>query len=482
MSKASRQHGLQLGLALLLGCLASQTGLAADNFVDRSTRIAPASGSQPAAPASVAPVQVSPATQSPQAPVQPLDRVEAVVNTDIITASELNERVAAISARLSAEGADRLPPENVLRRQVLDRMILDRIQLQLAERSGIRADDASIDQAIQNLARQNNLSVEQFREALGREGKDYARFRQEIRDRIVLGRLAQREVESRVTVTPDEENTLVKQAGAQWGNSYDLQHLFIALPDNASPAQVQAQQAKAAALRAKLEQGADFAKLALAEGDGQDALQGGRLGEKKAGELPPDFVQVFNSMQVGQISPVLRTPIGFHIFKLLGKKAGKPTMPEMEARHILIQAKTPEEFAQAEKKIGGIQRQLLQGKDFSALAREYSQDPGSASKGGDLGWVRPGVMVPSFEQALFALKPGEISGPVRSPFGIHLIQAIALRQQEVPEKDIREAARSQLRNRKAQERMEQWLREIRAESYVKILDPALQGGTTANAS
>ena len=206
------------------------------------------------------------------------------------------------------------------------------------------------------------------------------------------------------------------------------------------------------------------------------------IGEKKAGELPPEFVQVFNNMKVGQISPVLRTPIGFHIFKLLGKKAGKPTMPEIEARHILIQAKTPEEFAQAEKKIADIQRQLLQGKSFSALAREYSQDPGSASKGGDLGWVRPGEMVPSFEQALFALKPGEVSGPVRTPYGMHLIKAIAERQQEVPEKDIRQAARSQLQNRKAQERMEQWLREIRADAYVKILDPALQGGTTANAS
>ncbi|MEK8089430.1 peptidylprolyl isomerase [Thermithiobacillus plumbiphilus] len=476
MLKASRQHGLQIGLALLLGCLAAQTGLAADDFVDRNTRIAPAPGSQPVAPAEAAPTQAAPAIQGLQAPVEPLDRVEAVVNTDIITASELNERVAAIAASLSAEGADRLPPENVLRRQVLDRMILDRIQLQLAERSGIRVDDASIDQAIQNIARQNNLSVEQFREELGREGRDYARFRQEIRDRIALARLAQREVESRVTVTADEENTLVKQAGAQWGNSYDLQHLFIALPDNASPAQVSQAQSKAEALRARLERGEDFAKLALAEGDGQDALQGGRLGEKRAGELPPEFVRVFNTMQAGQISPVLRTPIGFHIFKLLDKKEGKPTVPEMAARHILIQAKTPEEFAEAERKIGQIQRQLLQGRDFATLAREYSQDPGSASKGGDLGWVRPGVMVPSFEQALFALKPGEISGPVRSTYGIHLIQAIAQRQQEVPEKDIRQAARSQLQNRKTQERMEQWLREIRAESYVKILDPALQGG------
>ncbi|WP_081662544.1 peptidylprolyl isomerase [Thermithiobacillus tepidarius DSM 3134] len=462
-----------LCLSLGLGASLAGAAQAAEPFVDRNTRIAPADGPAPAAAAAVPAAAPTPSASAASA--RPLDRVVAVVNKDIITDTELEDRVAIIADRLRAQNPGQQLPMDVLRRQVLDRMILERIQLQLAERTGIRVDEGAVDQAVENIARQNNLSVEQLRGALEQQGKSFAQFRQELKDQIILSRLARREVEGRVTVSADEENTFVKQAGQQWGNTYDLQHILVIIPENASPAQVAEKQARAEAIRARLLQGADFDQTAITESDGQNALQGGRMGVKRAGELPPDFVKALDAMQVGQISPVLRSSGGFHIFKLLDKKAGQPTVPEIHARHILIQARTPAQLAQAQQEIASIERQLRAGKDFATLAREYSQDPGSAAKGGDLGWVAPGQMVPEFESALFALKPGEISGPVRSAFGLHLIQALEVREKEISDKDIKQAARNQIFNRKSQERMEQWLRELREEAYVKIMDPTLQG-------
>lgn len=456
------------GALLFLGAGILAGAQAATGFVDRHTRIAPLDGAtSPVAPAASSPAQAN------ESDVLPLDRIVAVVNKDIITASDLNDHLDLVEARLQAQGGTRLPPENVLRKQVLNRMILDKIELQLADRIGIRVDGAAVDRAMQNVAKRNNMDMDQFRQALKTQGIDFAQYRRDVKNQMILERLMQREVESRVSVTPEEEKAFIKQAGQQWGTRFNLQHIFISIPENATPAQVAERKAKAESLRAQLEQGANFAQLAIADSNGQDALQGGRLGEKRAGELPPDFVKVFDGMQPGQISPVLRSSGGFHLFKLLGKTVGKPTVTEAHVRHILLRADNPEQLAAAESRAAQIEKALHDGQDFAALAKEYSQDPASAKNGGDLGWIEPGQTVPAFDRAISLLKPGEISPPVRSRYGIHIIQLLGTRQHEIGAQDMQQAARTQLMNRKTQERMEQWLRELRDGAYVRILDPSL---------
>lgn len=451
-------------LIVTLACCLSLNAQALDiPEVDRKTRIV--------LPEKKAAAK-APAVEEALKPVQPLDGIVAVVNQDIITASDLATRVDLVLARIRAEGNTRPPPIDALQRQVLEHMIVERVQLQLAERSGIRVNEDAIDQAISNIAQQNGRSVEQLRQDLSKEGKDWGQFRQEAKTQITLARLSQREVDRHVNVTPDEENTLIKQI-MQSDLAFDLQHILLALPEDPTPEQITEKQGKAESLRQRLLAGEDFGQLAIAESQGQSALQNGRIGAKKPGELPPDFISVFKMLNPGDISPVLRTSSGFHLFKLLAKvNTTAAQIKEVHARHILIQAKTPEALRDADKRLQRLRQQILQSEtDFAQAAKSHSEDPGSAEQGGDLGWVGPGQMVPEFERAMMALKTGDISQPVRSNYGMHLIQALDTRERQTTEADQRNEARAQIFNRKISERTEQWLRELRDGAYVKVLAP-----------
>jgi peptidyl-prolyl cis-trans isomerase SurA len=402
--------------------------------------------------------------------IRDLDRVIAVVNDDVITETELNARLAEAKIQLAAQKIA-LPPENVLRRQVLERLVTERIELQHAAQVGIHVTDAEVDQAIENIARRNNLSVEELRERLRQQGITAASHRQQVRNQLVIQYLQEREVGSRVMVSDAEiENFLANQDKLKDANEeYDISQIFIAIPENASAEAIQAAKKRANDVHEQLLHGGDFAHLALTYSQGSDALNGGHVGWKKSGELPGLFLDALRDLPTGGVSDVIQSPNGFHILHLIARRGGAPaeSVTQTHVRHILVKPSeilSPEE---ARQKILQLRERIANGDDFAALARAHSEDPGSAANGGDLGWANPGQFVPEFEKAMDALKPGELSQPVRSSFGYHLIQVLGRRERDVSQDRRRAAARAQIQARKIDERFEQWLRELRDQAYVE---------------
>jgi len=401
--------------------------------------------------------------------VDPIDRILIVINDDILTAREVETRVNTVRSRLTAQKVN-LPPDEVLRRQVMDRMVTERLQVQVARQLGLTVSDERLDRAIQQIAEQNHKTVDDLKREVEKDAGGYRAFRDELRGQLLVQQLIEREVNNRVSISEAEvENFLASQSGRDGGIEYNVSHILLGLPESASPEVIARARQKAEALLAELRKGADFGQLAVANSQGQNALEGGNLGWKRAGQLPELFVSALRAVQPGSVSEVLRSPSGFHILRLNARRGGSESVQitQTHARHILIKTGELVSPVEAQRRITELRERILNGADFAEIARTHSEDVGSAANGGDLSWVNPGQTVPEFEKAMDALKPGELSTPVKSPFGLHLIQVQERRVRDVSQEREAENARKQLHARKADERYEQWLRQLRDEAFVE---------------
>jgi peptidyl-prolyl cis-trans isomerase SurA len=397
-----------------------------------------------------------------------VDRIVAVVNDEVVTQNDLAERVNLVVKQIQKQGGQ-LPPADVLTRQILERMINDLVQVQMAKENGIKVDDATLDRTIERIAQENNMQLPQFRSALESDGIRFPRFREDIRNEILVARLREREVENTVVVTDAEvETELARESRDASSNSeFNLAHVLVLVPSQATPDQIEQRRRKAVQALSELRRGANFAQVAATYSDAPDALQGGNLGWRDSGRLPAIFLQTLERLQPGEVSDILRSPNGFHIVKLLDKrgKAAAAGVQQTHVRHILLRAREGLSEAEAREKLARLRQRIVAGEDFAEVAKLNSEDA-SASKGGDLGWVAPGDTVPEFERAMNALKDGDVSQPVQSPFGWHLVQVLERRSDELSGDRKKIAARQAIRQRKADEAYQDWLRQARDRAYV----------------
>jgi peptidyl-prolyl cis-trans isomerase SurA len=397
------------------------------------------------------------------------DHIVAVVGGDVITYYELNNRLQAALRQLQKQGTP-LPPQDQLERQMLERMIMDKVQLLQARDSGMLVDDVQLDQAIGRIAAGNKMTPQQFRQAIELDGIQFKKFREEIRDEMTIGRLRDREVDSRLVISDGEiDNYLANQPQGTGAEEFRLAHILLRAPESATPEQIQKLRVRAEQALNRAQAGENFAQLTAAFSDAPDALQGGDIGFRPLDRLPALYSDAAKRLKDGEISPLLRSSAGFHIVKLLGKRGGHnefSAVQQTHARHILIRINEVVSEAEARRKLENLRERLVNGKDFAEQARLYSQD-GSASKGGDLGWLNPGDTVPEFERAMDILKDNELSPVVQSPFGMHLIQVIERRLRDMSAERQRNMARQALRERKLDEAYQDWLRQLRDRSYVE---------------
>jgi peptidyl-prolyl cis-trans isomerase SurA len=399
-----------------------------------------------------------------------VDRIVAVVNKEVITATELAERVAQAERQLRRQGIP-LPERAAFERQILEHLILEKAQLQLAADTGLRVDELQLDRAVQRIVEANKTTLPEFRRALEADGVSFERFRDDVRKQILLTRLRGREVDDRVQVSDGEVEIFleVNRAAAETAVEYNVAHILVRIPEQASPEKIAAARARAEQARAEAAGGSDFGRLAATLSDAGDALQGGALGWRTPGRLPELFADAVTTMKAGEVSPVLRSPAGFHVLKLLDRRGsgGADAVTQTRVRHILIKTSELMSEGDARRRVEGLRQRIVAGADFAELARLNSED-GSAARGGDLGWVLPGDTVPEFERAMMALKPGELSEPVRTPFGFHLLQVMERRTADVGVERQRMQARQLLRERKAEEAYQEWLRQLRDRTYVEL--------------
>jgi peptidyl-prolyl cis-trans isomerase SurA len=399
-----------------------------------------------------------------------INTIAAIVNDDVITSIELNQQLETIKKQLRSQDT-RLPPERILRKQVLDREILKQIQLQIAKGTGIRIDDNELNSTLNRIAQQNQLSLREFRDALENDGLNFEAFREDIRSEMIQARLQQREIHNRITISKQEvDNFLATQAiQGNINDEYNLSHILIAAPEAASADQLEKTQKRANEVLKRLDAGEDFEQLAISLSDGQKALEGGKLGWRKAGQLPTLFSTSVAQMAVGEHSGLIRSSSGFHIIYLNEKRSGeKHIITQTKARHILIRPNELNTETDVITRLRQLRERIIAGADFAELAKSHSEDRASAVNGGDLGWVSPGQMVPQFENAMNSLKPGEVSEPFQSQFGWHIVQVLERRDQDNSEEFSKNNAREFIRQRKIDEMTENWLRQIREEAYVVI--------------
>ncbi|MAE21124.1 MAG: molecular chaperone SurA [Pseudomonas sp.] len=403
---------------------------------------------------------------------QLLDRVVAVVDDDVIMETELAQRMDTV--RVQNKEND-LPDSATLREQVLERMITESIQLQMADRAGIRISESQLDDAMSRIAAQNNMTLAQFQQAMLSEGVSFAYARQQIRNEMRISRVQQYQVGERIQITDqDVDYFLASDIGRMASAAeYRLRHILIAVRSGASTDEYKAAENKAMQLVDDLRNGAEFARVAMAESQGRTALNGGDMGWRKEAQLPSLFADIAPAMQVGDISDPIRTASGFHIIRLDDKRGGATKVIEQaQVRHILIQTNEVRDEDQSKALIDQLYDRLQAGADFTALAKEYSDDPGSGASGGDLGWVSPGDMVPEFENAMMATTTGAISAPLRSQFGWHVLQVTDRRDADIGEEVQRNQVRQMLYGRRFEEELPIWLRKIRSEAYVDVKEPA----------
>ena len=409
---------------------------------------------------------VTPA-QQPR-PAVLLDRIVAVVNNDVITRSDLEERLRFANLQLNRQGTP-LPPRDVLEKQILDRLITDQVQLQLAKETGLRVDDTELDRAINRIAQDNKSTLPQLRAALDKDGVPFARFREDIRNEIILSRLRQREVDNKIVISDGEIDSFIStQDRAGRGEEYKLSHILVRVPENASPEQIQGRRSRAEQALQQLGSGSDFRQVAATFSDAPDALQGGAMGWRDGARLPTLFLDAVKTLKTGQVSPLLRSANGFHLLQLNERRGS--TAPvivrQTHARHILIKTNELVPQAEARRRLATLKERLDNKADFAELARLHSEDT-SGSRGGDLGWVSPRDTVPEFEHAMNALEPGQISDPVQTPFGWHLIQVLARRDEDMSKERQRLSARTALHARKSDESYQEWLRQLRDRAYIE---------------
>jgi len=400
-----------------------------------------------------------------------VDRIVAVVNKDVVTYSELNEAVGMAQRQLERQGTA-APERALLERQMLERLILDKAQLQLARESGIRIDELSLDRAVERIAQSNNMTLADFRRALEGDGVSFDAWRNEVRQQMIMTRLREREVENRVQVSDTEVDLFLEQQKnrPQESEEFNVSHILVRVPEGASPERIRAARERAEKAVAEARSGESFARVAASYSDAPDALQGGALGWRTHERMPELFAEAVMKMKPGEVSEPLRSPAGFHIVQLLDKRGAGAEAPVVQTRlrHILIRTSDTVSEAEARRKLLDLRDRIVAGgADFGELARVHSDD-GTAARGGELDWVYPGDTVPEFERAFQELKVGEVSQPVRTPFGYHLIQVLERRTAEVNQERRRLQARQALRERKADEAYQEWLRQLRDQSYVEL--------------
>ena len=448
--------------------------LAAALLISGSLAAAPAKKSAPAPKAAATQPQSAPATEPAPKPANaqtlPADHVVALVNSEPVTNHEIHARLARLQP---PEGAQ-LPPRDELLRQIMERLILERIQLQAAAEQGLKIDDAALTQAEEGIARQNGLSVTQLHQRLQGLGQDAASFRANLRDEMLLQRLREREVNNRIKVSESDIDAYLAERQNPEQAEINLAQLLVRVPEGADEATVERLRQRAEQLAQRARDGADFAALAREQSDAPDKTQGGEIGLRSSARYPTLFIDATRALQPGQISALVRSGAGFHVLKVLDKRnAGLPeaSYTQTHARHILLRpgAQLSQEAAIARLKD---MRQRITGGSarFEELARQHSQD-GSASAGGDLGWAKPGMFVPEFEQVMNRLAPGQLSEPLVSRFGVHLIQVQERRQVPLGARELREWVRNVLREQKAEEAYETWTRELRGRAYVEYKEP-----------
>ena len=416
---------------------------------------------------------ISAQAQTRRAQPVEVDRIVAVVNDEAITAFELRARLATVERQLRGQNVQ-LPPRDVLEKQLLERMITDRVQLQFAKETGLRISDIELDAAIRRIADGNRLSLQDFRAALEKDGIAWIKFREEIRDEIVLARLRDREVESRIVVSDGEiDNYLANPEQDRNLGNIEVQtaHIVLRVPEQASPDQLMRIGARAQAALDQIRRGEDFAKVAASYSDAPDGLSGGAMGTRPLDRLPALYGEAVKKLKPGEVSDIFRSPAGFHIVKLIDRQGSADAKPvvalkQTRARHILIKVNELVSEAEAQRKLVALKERLDNGADFAELARLNSNDL-SATKGGDLGWLYQGDTVPDFEKAMDALKINQISEPIQSPFGFHLIQVLERRTEDATAERQRLAARQVLRARKSDEAYQDWVRQMRDRAYVE---------------
>lgn len=409
----------------------------------------------------------SPRTQNTQL----IDRVLAIVNREVITASELARRERQFVAGLTQQGIA-IPSRAILREQVLERMITDRAMLQLARETGIRIDEITLDRSIARIAEQNGVSVSGFRNQLESEGISFAAFREDVREEITLTRLREREVDNKLQITEAEVDTFLAAQGQslQKTEEFRIAQILIRIPENPSPAVVAEAESRVKKAQEALRPPRSFASVVREFSDAQDREQGGSLGWRTRDRLPTLFLDAISGLKPGEISKPVRSPNGFHILQLEDQRSGLRTQEVSvhRARHILLRVDAQTSEEQARRRALELRRRIELGTEFGKVAQDHSQDLGSAPRGGELDWAYPGDTVPEFEQAMVALSPGQISDPVRSAFGIHLIQLLERKREPLTEQRLRTAARLALRDEKLAQAVADWAREVRANAYVEI--------------
>jgi peptidyl-prolyl cis-trans isomerase SurA len=399
-----------------------------------------------------------------------LDRIVAIVDQTVITERELESRIATVTAQFKKQGTE-LPAENILRKQILERLITDTLQIQYAAQTGLKVDDNQLDKTVERIAEQNNLTLTEFSDALAKDGISMRKFRSDIRSEITIARLREREVDGRVNVSESEiDNFLTSQAASNENqDEFEISHILIRTPEEGATEDVQKAKAKVDDAVNQLNAGTSFAKVSASFSDAPNALEGGNIGWKSGTQIPALFLDALKTMQVGDVSQPLRSPNGFHVLKLTNKRGTNSPLviQQTHARHILIKLSEIMSENEGKLKMDNIKERLDNGEKFEALARQYSEDS-TASNGGDLGWVNPGDTVPQFEKAMNELKDNQISPPVRTQFGWHIIQVLERRSQDMSKEAARLKARQEIRAKKADEAYQDWIRELRDRAYVEL--------------
>lgn len=404
------------------------------------------------------------------AEVRPLDRVVAIVDNDVIMQSQLDRRLAEVQQNLAKRSGEQ-PPREALAPQVLERLIVENLQLQIGERSGIRIADEELNQALATIAQRNNLTLDQFRAALARDGLSYDEAREQVRRELIISRVRQRRVAERIQVSEQEvQNFLASDLGKlQLSEEFRLANILIPLSEGASSQAIQEAERQAREIHTQLQRGADFARLAAARSASENALEGGEIGWRKAAQLPPPFDAMIGALGVGEVSEPVRTPAGFIMLKLLDKRGGEQGVlrEEVHVRHILLKPSEIRSDEQTRQLAERLYQRLRAGEDFAALAKSFSEDPGSALNGGDLNWIDPNALVPEFRAVMADSRIGELSQPFRSPFGWHVLEVLDRRTSDASGEAREQQALNLLRNRKYDEELQNWLRQIRDEAYVE---------------
>jgi len=400
-----------------------------------------------------------------------IDRIAAVVNDGVVLASQLDEQTDEITVRLREQKTE-LPPRNVLRRQILERLVVEEIQNQRAEKLGIQVSDEMLNSALDDVARRNNVNFADLPRMLQQQGVDYRGYRDEVRKQMRLQLLRQRDVIGRINISPRElDQALARQRNAPDQNSeYNVSHILISVPVSATPEQIEAREARAKEVFSKAKAGEDFAQLAVTYSDSTTNIEGGALGWRKGSQLPSVVSDTIVKLKSGEIADLIRTPSGFHIFRLneIRGAAAQAVVAQTHARHILLRTSALEDDQTVQQKLGDIRKRIVEGgEDFAAIASVTSADPGSAADGGDLGWNGPGTFVPEFEKQLASLRDNEITQPFKTQFGWHIVQLLGRRDHDATEDRLRQQVFGQLRETKAEEETELWLRRLRDEAFVE---------------